>query len=178
MAEIKYAAPKQCGLGKDSIYRLAESIRQQLAYTPGDDLDDLIEQLGGRIEYQDFWELESSATGSIRIRSPNDFTIYLPSYTGVERDRFTIAHELGHFVLHYLYPRQSGNDPGPVQAQRYGSGRVEWEANWFAAAFLMPEQDFRTSFTKNAGDFLSVAEQFFVSSRAAQIRAKSLKLTT
>jgi predicted transcriptional regulator len=177
MPGTEYALPKECGLRKGSVYKLAESVGTQLGYSPGDDLEALIERLGGKIEYQDFWELESSATGSIKIRGANDFTIYLPSYTGQERDRFTIAHELGHYVLHYLYPRQRGNDPGPVKALRYGTGRVEWEANWFAAAFLMPEESFTKSFQTHNGDLFDVAQEFQVSSRAVLIRAQSLKLT-
>lgn len=177
MAKQIYASPKQSGLRKESIHRLAESVGSQLKYSPGDDLEELVKSLGGEIEYQDFWELESSATGSIRIRDTNDFTIYLPSYTGAERDRFTIAHELGHYVLHYLYPRQRGDDPGPLEAQRYGTGRVEWEANWFAAAFLMPEAPFKKAYEKYGGDLIDVAQEYFVSIRAAQIRAQSLKLT-
>lgn len=176
MAGTKYGSPKECGLRRGSVHRLAESVGVQLGYSPGDDLEELIDKIGGKIEYQDFWELESSVAGSIRIRDQNDFTIYLPSYTSVERDRFTIAHELGHYVLHYLYPRQQGNDPGPIQAQRYGTGRVEWEANWFAAAFLMPSEAFKKSFAEYDGDLVDVAEEFDVSIRAAQIRAKSFKL--
>jgi hypothetical protein len=41
-----------------------------------------------------------------------------------DRDRFTLAHELGHLVLH----------------SRRDSAAAEWEANRFASAILMPAQ--------------------------------------
>jgi predicted transcriptional regulator len=176
VAEVNYGIPTECGLRRGAVHKLAESVGSQLEYSPGDDLKEIIQSIGGKIKYQDFGELVSSSSGSIRIRGENDFTIFLPSYTSAERDRFTIAHELGHYILHYLYPLRQGNDPGPIQAQRYGTGRVEWEANWFAAAFLMPEDAFRKSYEEYDGDLFDIAEEFQVSIRAAQIRAKALKL--
>lgn len=54
------------------------------------------------------------------------------------RARFTVAHEVGHLCLHWGFPRprltpeaQKPNDPS-------AKGRLEKEANQFAAAFLMP----------------------------------------
>jgi len=54
------------------------------------------------------------------------------------RARFTMAHELGHLCLHWGFPRprlapdaQIPNDPSP-------KGRIEKEANQFAASLLMP----------------------------------------
>jgi len=64
--------------------------------------------------------------------------IYEGAYKDDTRGRFTVAHELGHLCLHWGYPRprlapeaQKPNDPSP-------KGRVEKEANQFAAAFLIP----------------------------------------
>ncbi len=61
----------------------------------------------------------------------------------IERQRFTIAHELGHLVLHqYTSPHADG-----MQRVRFrddtssaGTDRDEIEANQFAAELLMPEQ--------------------------------------
>lgn len=84
------------------------------------------------------------------LRSVEAFTAFNPVRIGVREDvyegaykndtraRFTVAHELGHLCLHWGYPRprlapeaQKPNDPS-------AKGRVEKEANQFAAAFLMP----------------------------------------
>lgn len=52
--------------------------------------------------------------------------------------------------------------------------RCEWEANWFAASFVMPESRFRASF--NQGGVPAVVSEFGVSEKAAMVRAKSLDL--
>ena len=59
-------------------------------------------------------------------------------------------------------------------AQRFGSTRVEWEANWFAAGFLMPAAEF-TSVCR-AADLAEAARHFKVSVPAAEARAKALGL--
>jgi len=55
--------------------------------------------------------------------------------------------------------------------------RAEWEANWFAASFLMPSDDFRVVFRGSSGSISRVASKFTVSEPAAKIRASSLGLT-
>lgn len=161
-------------LSKDSIETLAGRVSGQLEYKPGDDLGPVVEALGGKLVYQQFWELDSSASGSIRIEEQGDFTIYLGMHTSRDRDRFTIAHEIGHYCLHYLYPKLNGKEVGRVSAARYGGGRVEYEANWFAAAFLMPADQFKEAFNSLGQELFLVATKFQVSFSAAQVRAKAL----
>lgn len=50
--------------------------------------------------------------------------IFLNNNIPADRERFTLAHELGHLVMH-----------------KYPTEKMEIEANSFAAAFLMPESD-------------------------------------
>ncbi len=52
--------------------------------------------------------------------------------------------------------------------------RAEWEANWFAAAFLMPEQAFRQYRAANGS--IATAAKFGVSQSAADVRASTLGL--
>ena len=54
--------------------------------------------------------------------------------------------------------------------------RAEWEANWFAGAFLMPKAEFEQVFQKKGGSLSSVAAYFGVSGHAADVRAKTLGL--
>lgn len=53
---------------------------------------------------------------------------------GIGRDRFTVAHEIGHLLLHdgvvAVYPRGEASHP-PYRDS-------EWQANTFAAELLMP----------------------------------------
>src|ERR1700733_11745588 len=133
----EYSRPKPTGLSKEAVSKLGESVARQLAFEPGGDIFDIVQKkLKSTIKYLEFWELDSTA-GSIVIDGVNRFTIYLPKHTSRERDRFTIGHELGHYVLHFLWPNHQGEKIAKLSATRYGTTRPEWEANWFAAAFLM-----------------------------------------
>jgi Zn-dependent peptidase ImmA (M78 family) len=175
---IAFSRPKECGLSKQAVDALAAKIASQLSYEPGIDLDPIVAKLGGRILIRPDIDLVDESSGSIRIISEANFEIVLAQHTGLIRDRFTIAHELGHYVLHYLYFRQVKKEEiGPVEAQRYGSGRVEWEANWFAAGFLMPSDFFRAAYEKLSGDEIAIAAQFKVSAQAARVRITNLGLT-
>ena len=69
--------------------------RENDVYVAGKvDLDLLVEMFGGRVEYCDSAE-------ALHVRTPSDFTIYVPQFTSSARDRFTIAHELGHLLDPY-----------------------------------------------------------------------------
>jgi Zn-dependent peptidase ImmA (M78 family) len=176
---IAYSQPRECGLSKHAVDAVAAKIASQLDYKPGDALEPVVEKLGGRILIRSDIDLMDDSSGSVRIRSERDFEIILAQHTGLIRDRFTIAHELGHYILHYLYFKQvKGEDIGPMEAQRYGSGRVEWEANWFAAGFLMPNNPFRSSYTRLGGDKTAIAAEFKVSAEAVRVRLSNLGLAT
>lgn len=54
--------------------------------------------------------------------------------------------------------------------------RMDMEANWFAASFLMPETQFRAVFRAYNGDIISVAARFRVLPWHANLRAKGLGL--
>jgi hypothetical protein len=54
------------------------------------------------------------------------------------RFRFTCAHELGHLVLHRDIGLAFQDTDSTVQLPENQESRVEWEADRFAAAFLMP----------------------------------------
>ena len=94
------------------------------------------------------------------------------------RKRFTIAHELGHYILN--------NRPQKCYAHR-DSGEVydqeEKDANSFASALLMPEDDVRKyteAYNKEAfGNFYvglipDIARRYNVSLSAAEVRLKKL----
>lgn len=173
---MSFSPPRESNLSKPAVDKLAARLATKLGYRPGAALEPIVSSLGGKIVISAGADLSEDSSGSIRIRSENDFEIVLARHTGPARDRFTIAHELGHYVLHYLWPKHQGRDPGPIEAQRYGSGRVEWEANWFAAGFLMPGDLFRASFAENEGDIDALAAEFDVSAEAVRVRISTLEL--
>jgi Zn-dependent peptidase ImmA (M78 family) len=174
---MTYSAPIECGLSKAAVDHIAANVAEHLSYQPGQELEPVVERLGGKIRIQDVLDFNRQSSGSIRIESQNHFQIILAAHTGPTRDRFTIAHELGHYFLHYIYPNQTGGRKvEKLEAQRYGTGRVEWEANWFAAGFLMPANTFREQFRFLNGSIPLLADRFAVSNDAAHIRVKTLNL--
>lgn len=94
------------------------------------------------------------------------------------RRRFTIAHELGHYILHKKKDEKlyAHRDTGE-------SGRIESEANIFASNILMPEELVRNALELSENPLVAsfdlfkiyyIAEQFAVSRSAAQVRLKQL----
>jgi IrrE N-terminal-like domain len=70
----------------------------------------------------------------IRIRED----VYEQMCHGQGRDRFTVAHELGHLMLHQgqraiVYSRSGGASTAPIYQNS------EWQADTFASAFLIDE---------------------------------------
>lgn len=171
-SRLRYARPEPCNITKSVIQQLAEEIAIALNFEPGEALEPIVKKVGGKIIYDELDEAESSDDGSIIIEASGSFVIHLPPFTSARRDRFTVAHELGHYFLHFL-PAEM-----PMKAQRYGGGRIEWEANWFAAAFLMPEKAFRAAYNEFEGDINLLSAAFAVSAKAAEVRAKSLGLSS
>lgn len=87
------------------------------------------------------------------------------------RQRFTVAHELGHFYLRH--ERTSFAEPG-------GASRQERDAERFAANLLMPAAWMRrywTTYAANAENRVSIIAALFDVSRAAlRVRLKELGL--
>ncbi len=151
---------------KEAVDGFADRVRKHLQVSPGDDLIPTIDELGGQVRYLDIDSL-SERQETIIVHGTNDFEIYLLSYTSPIRDRFTIAHELGHYYLH------SRLGEIPIVANRHGSSRVEWEANWFAAGFLMPKTIIRRE-VESIESKTALAGIFGVSEVAVDVRLKSL----
>lgn len=169
--------PEPLNFGPKQVAALAENVAQQLNYHAGDDLIRVVNKMGGAVTYVDFWGSNEGSSGSIEIKD-NQFEIRLAQNTGLMRDRFTIAHELGHYVLHYLYPNQKlHKNITWLVAERYGSGQAEKEANWFAAAFLMPAAEYIEQFRASSGDQILLSSHFQVSVQASTVRAKALGLS-
>lgn len=88
--------------------------------------------------------------------------IFLNTQMPNDRMRFSLAHELGHMIMH------SGKLPLPGQD-------VENEANEFASQFLMPEEEISPMlYGINMYDLVTLKKRWRVSMKALIYRAKSL----
>jgi hypothetical protein len=78
-----------------------------------------------------------TAEGRIVVPSKNGGTIRVKAGLSVGRRRFTIAHEIGHFVLHSCEGLEKNDTAANFTI--WNDPDEETEANFFAAELLMPE---------------------------------------
>ena len=107
-------------MSKNSIIKLAGKISHELNYDPGKDLLEIIKKFGG--------EVIPPCSFEVDVINPSKFFLSYFSPT-----RFQLAHEFGHYVLHSVFGKK------PLRINIGNSGIFEWEANWFAAGFLIPD---------------------------------------
>ncbi|MGO6998290.1 ImmA/IrrE family metallo-endopeptidase [Rhizobium leguminosarum] len=173
---VVYKEPVPIRASKASVSAFAEQIAQHLNYDPESSIEILVSRLGGAISYRN---AVGDKPESIVVEPAGSFKIFLPTMTSTGRDKFTVAHELGHYYLHF--PIIHADDPeAGMKAYRWVDEnnrdlqRCEWEANWFAASFVMPKQLFERLFHEGGKE--KVVEVLGVSPKAAEVRAGSLGL--
>ena len=143
----------------------------------------MAQELG--IKIYESYDFTNTQSGSIK-KEDGQFVIYLNGLDSPTRKRFTIAHEMGHFLMHSDYLNQGKESiteikqPVPILKRPSSSTDVlaeekkrEIEANCFAAELLMPEEKFKEVFSQ-ANKIDEVANTFNVSPSAVTIRAKDL----
>jgi hypothetical protein len=136
------------------------------------DTEGLARELGLKV-YRD--PLERGVYGKLTKdpAAPSGFAIYVNSFDAPVRQRFTIAHEIAHYVLH----RDLINDE-IVDREMYRSrlsNEYETQANRLAAEILMPSDLVRREFARDQ-DWESLARRFKVSPAAMEIRLQGLRL--
>ena len=98
---------------------------------PIGNIDEIVEKLGGTIQKEAFF-----SDGAVE-KEGNGFKIIVSPFQDEKRERFTIAHELGHLFLHMGY--RTNNELWEKQENniyhRIGNSEKEYQANEFAAAF-------------------------------------------
>ena len=179
---------------RQSIWYIADHVRSILKLsTPPFNPEEIIDRLGGNIKYLSLEDAEKEGynanfeaalqTSSASNDDPDsvEFTVIVADWKNKQRIRFSIAHEIGHLVLHLLKP------DGEIKSlqntyQNFRSSEEELEANEFAAAFLMPTDLFKESCQHNADShngkiyIEELAKKFDVSTSAATVRGSVLSL--
>lgn len=117
--------------------------------------------------------------GLLAIRG-NDPTIYVNADDHPVRKRFTVAHELGHFLLHgrgrqddFVDVSDNFRTVVDPEAAWTPERRMEWEANAFASALLMNEDLVRRKWDE-IGELEGLARWFQVSKPAMTYRLDSI----
>lgn len=109
------------------------------------DVEALCRRIGIPVRYQ--W-MPSGVSGALVRKGGDAFEIQINSMDPPTRQRFTIAHELGHYVHHRSLIGEGVNDstayrvtPNAAHYNPRIGPRQETEANQFAASLLMPSQE-------------------------------------
>lgn len=127
-----------------------------------------IEQLCRKLDIVDICALQTAGYegGLITDRDKSAGTILYNAQSPQKRRRFTIAHELGHFLMPSHVPTAEGrflcsqDDMFQLRARdQEQRARMEVEANRFASCILLPARNFRTDVAKSKDpDLQQVAE--------------------
>jgi Zn-dependent peptidase ImmA (M78 family) len=166
------------------VERLAAQVLQEAGIAgPAVDVEELaVHTLGVTVRFE---HLEPSVSGML-YRANEDAVVAVNSGHAAVRQRFTIAHELGHFKLHQGRPiivdhlvraRVNLRD----RESSLATSKEEIEANGFAAALLMPaewifedvEQRLKM---KPARMIPDLADRYSVSTQAMELRLINLGL--
>ena len=163
------------------IDKITEYVRKEYKIIgPISDIESIVVSMGGIIvektaidDLSDIW---------IRKSGKESFEIFLPpvqiSWT-IERRNFMIAHELGHLFLHMGF--RINDDKWNNQMKgfyRNNDAETNYQANEFAKAFLMPEEEYGeilNRYTKgNRVNIKEVANHFHVAINIAASRGQLL----
>ena len=161
----------------DSIRDISERVREVLGVTGAPpDLEHFLEDLTIYGITVDVVEAESATLfsfGAEAVCVPETATIYLSEVTynkacaNDPRTRFTIYHELGHFVLDHKKMLNRANVRGKIKAYMDS----EWQADQFAAEFSMPLPIIHS---ERLCSPVNIRDRFGVSLPAAERRYKQL----
>jgi Zn-dependent peptidase ImmA (M78 family) len=151
------------------------------------DVEAVAEYLSIRVLYEDF----DDETSGLLVVKNGKRAIGVNRRHHPNRQRFTIAHEIGHFVLHHDNFEDPKNEIHIDKKWAYfrsaaptagGNEREEYEANQFAAELLMPEELVKQLIKKSRinltddFDIANLASMLKVSEQALTIRLVALKL--
>lgn len=163
-------------LSTDTIRSHAGSVRTALSIPSGPvNLVKLLEHVLPELLPGFWWDVvDENEMGADLARTYPDQRLILirnDVYEGlhdkVRRDRFTIAHEFGHLFLHQgeiALPR------GPQTNHKHYEDS-EWQADTFAAEFLMPYEEVLAMTSPE-----EIGERFLVSDQAATVRFNNVCL--
>lgn len=119
--------------------------------------------------------LPMNVSGQIS-KTENGYEIKINRHESRQRQRFTLAHEIAHFLLHKDAIEGLGGTLKDNVLYRSGAPEtIEYEANRLAAFIVMPENVLKEAYSRfgenlSEGAVEHLAEQFGVSKAAMEIR--------
>lgn len=115
---------------------------------------------------------KNDISGAI-LKKDNKYIIYVNEKDNKNRQRFTIAHEIAHFLLHEDRIGDNLTDiPDGIMYRSRLSNIYEKQANRLASEILIPFKLLRNLLLENVTDISKLANLFEVSKEAIRIRLK------
>jgi len=143
-------------------------------------VDKIIEEMDIELELDAF--LDDEISGELERKKDGKFRISANATHSERRKRFTIAHELGHYMLHAHLVGDGVDDNRAYRSEPNGNfhnrairRRHETEANRFAAQLLMPHRMIRKR-AETGVSIKELADKFKVSKDAMTIRLETLNI--
>jgi Zn-dependent peptidase ImmA (M78 family) len=150
--------------------------------SPPVDLKAIARMLGASIRYEPF---EGEISG-VLYKDQKNAIIGVSSLHHPNRQRFTLAHEIGHLVLHELDVHVDKGFRMVLRDSKSATATdpLEIEANRFAAELLMPSDMVRGDARRFLRDFeedselQALAKRYGVSTQALAFRLSNLRILT
>lgn len=160
---------------------LASQLIQEHNLPIGFDVAALAQKLGARVLIE--WAPDD-VSGALVSKGGRPVILANEKHPPV-RQRFSIAHELGHLLLHASDDTTRNTRSAVVlfrdERSTTGTHKQEIEANRFAASLLMPAEEVRRRVANRVSfldeDFIAgLAREFYVSPQAMAYRLENLRL--
>ncbi|MDA3949837.1 MAG: XRE family transcriptional regulator [Spirochaeta sp.] len=133
------------GVDSDDPVSAAAQARAAIHVEPDEPIDDIIgllESAGAKVFAEDFGLSKVFGFSAARADNGPAIAVNTSPDISIERQIFTVAHELGHLVMHeHSYVGMTGD----------GSDDEEAEANQFGSHFLLPKEAFDQELEESAG---------------------------
>ncbi len=168
--------PMKCGFSDSRIAQLAHDSARKWGYIYDGKIESIVDQQNGVIKQTNFWDNPYQDNGSLMVFADGSkFTIWVSDRSNARMKLYTIAHELGHYVLHFLNSKKR-DKTRHFFAARYETGEVETEADKFAINFLVPKAELKKQIKKGK-KLRQISDKFSVDSHlvAQQIRKYKLR---
>ena len=133
------------------------------------DLHGIARALG--LDVEERWFDDPEVAGMIE-QAGRTYRISLNGIDNPRRQRFTLAHEIAHYILHRDLIGNGITDHGLYRSRL--SDAVERQANRYAANLLMPSDLVRAAWRAGDCSVTGMATRFNVSEDAARIRLHEL----
>lgn len=120
--------------------------------------------------------LDDNVSGYIK-KEGDKFVISINKAQTPLRQRFTLAHELGHYTIHKSQLTGQHTDISLFRDSNEDRLGIEYVANDFAAELLMPEDGFRNAIAEGENTPRQLSALFQVTEKAVLYRAYKLGIS-